>query len=455
MKYLIVLSLMFGPLLIYAQDKKGVKFEEGLSWKQVKAKAKAQNKYIFVDCYTTWCGPCKAMDINVYPNASLGNYLNKNFISVKVQMDSSKTDNDQLRGWYSDAYAIMHDYKVGAFPTFLFLNPDGNIVHRDIGYKTVDDFITLTTYAFDPQKQYYTLLEDYKNGKTTYSHMPYLAKTAQLLNDKDMALVIAKDYMANYLEKVDDSLFCTKENLGFIVKFYSLASSNSKFFNLVYNYPDKADKLMDDNGFSDRFVNYIITKEEIADKLWYEGKPVTRKPNWKKIGLTISQKYKGIYADRLLPSYKLGFYLRIKDWREFAKLREEKIKTFPPKAGEGLSADPWGLNSDAWNLFLYCDDKSILINALKWSELSIKLELNPIIYVQFYDTKANLLYKLGRVNEAIEWEEKAIELDNSNAKKSGQDIGRLSEKEYYPNLAKMKKGEPTWRVLDETKTHKQ
>ncbi len=31
-------------------------------WKEVLAKAKAENKYIVVDCYTDWCGWCKVMD---------------------------------------------------------------------------------------------------------------------------------------------------------------------------------------------------------------------------------------------------------------------------------------------------------------------------------------------------------------------------------------------------------
>jgi thiol:disulfide interchange protein len=44
---------------------KGINFENNLSWEQVKEKAKAENKYIFVDCYATWCGPCKAMDKEV------------------------------------------------------------------------------------------------------------------------------------------------------------------------------------------------------------------------------------------------------------------------------------------------------------------------------------------------------------------------------------------------------
>src|SRR5437016_7533889 len=94
------LIIMVFPFIIKAQsipgisqvndDSKGVQFEKNLNWQQVLAKAKAENKYIFLDCFATWCGPCKLMDKNVYPNDTVGNYFNQNFISVKVQMDETK-----------------------------------------------------------------------------------------------------------------------------------------------------------------------------------------------------------------------------------------------------------------------------------------------------------------------------------------------------------------------------
>ncbi len=68
----------------------GIAFEEGLSWQQVKEKALAANKHIFLDIFATWCGPCKQMDKQVYPNDTVGRFMNARFISVKVQMDSTK-----------------------------------------------------------------------------------------------------------------------------------------------------------------------------------------------------------------------------------------------------------------------------------------------------------------------------------------------------------------------------
>jgi len=47
----------------------GIRFVQGLTWEKVVKRAKKENKYIFVDCYTTWCGPCKRFG-PVYEKAS-------------------------------------------------------------------------------------------------------------------------------------------------------------------------------------------------------------------------------------------------------------------------------------------------------------------------------------------------------------------------------------------------
>src|SRR5690349_11279787 len=79
----------------------GIKFNISLSWQQVLEKAKSENKYIFVDCYTTWCKPCREMEKFVYPLDTVGDFFNKNFISIKLQMDTTKNDSEQIKGSYS------------------------------------------------------------------------------------------------------------------------------------------------------------------------------------------------------------------------------------------------------------------------------------------------------------------------------------------------------------------
>src|SRR5688572_603672 len=97
MKKLLFLGL-FMPLAVLSQNN-GIQFEKGLNWEQVKAKAKKENKHIFLDFYTTWCGPCKRMEKEVYANDTVANFFNQKFISVQVQMDETEKDTDETKGW--------------------------------------------------------------------------------------------------------------------------------------------------------------------------------------------------------------------------------------------------------------------------------------------------------------------------------------------------------------------
>src|SRR6187455_469801 len=119
MKKLLLLLLVL-PLFSIARQ--GMHFEHQLSWKEIQAKAKAENKYIFVDAFTTWCGPCREMAANVFPMEKVGQFFNDKFVNVKVQLDTTANDNDEVKKWYADAHDIMNDYKVQVFPTYLFLN---------------------------------------------------------------------------------------------------------------------------------------------------------------------------------------------------------------------------------------------------------------------------------------------------------------------------------------------
>jgi thioredoxin-related protein len=429
-----------------AQNETGVKFENSLSWPEVLTKAKTENKYIFVDVYASWCGPCKLMDQQVYPNDTIGSYLNDHFISVKVQMDSTDKDNEQIKEWYGDARAINEKYKIQGFPSFLFFTPDGELVSRELGYKDVNDFYKLASYALDPERTRYAMeIEQYKEGKRDYPRMGNLVKAArELQGDNALAATIALDYKTNYLDKLSTAELCTKGNLEFINGNINLINSKDKFFQLFYTEGKKVDSLLNDKGRSWQLVNYIINKEEIEEKLWANNMPVTRRPDWARIKSAISKKYGDAYVEQLFPAAELEFYKRSKNWSEFVRLRNKGLKEHSLKGGTSLNADAWTLNVDAWDLFLDCNDKTLLSDALKWSEISNQLLL-PDTLVQCLDTKANLLYKLKRVDDAIALEEAVVQRICKRELELGVRKGFYSQ-EYVDNLSKMKNGLPTWNV---------
>jgi thiol:disulfide interchange protein len=132
--YVLIVCAFFLCGIGKAQEN-GIKFETGLSWQQVKAKAQAENKLIFMDCYATWCGPCKQMEQEIYPRKEVGDYLNAHFVNVKLQMDKTSSDEQLVRTWYACADSLSKLFHISAYPTYLFFSMDGQPLHETVPRK--------------------------------------------------------------------------------------------------------------------------------------------------------------------------------------------------------------------------------------------------------------------------------------------------------------------------------
>jgi thioredoxin-related protein len=401
---------------------KGIVFERDLHWQQVKEKAKAENKYIFVDCFTTWCGPCKKMDADVYAKDSVGDYMNAKFISLKLQLDTSKQDNDHIKSCYAEASAIQREYKVPGYPTYLFFSPDGKIVNRGMGYKNPGDFIQLAANSLNPGKQYYTLIDNYRHGHKDYTSLPALSNIAQKAGDDSMAAVVALDYIDNYLLKLSDDKLYTKDNIFFITSFYKLLHSKTRAFDLFYQHAGKVDAAMNEKGFSVQMADYVIYTEDVAPAV-AAGKNAGTEPDWNRIYANIKNKYRPDYAERNVVKGKVGWYHYKKDWKSYARYLVQQVEA------SGSESVVY-LNNSAFEVFKFSDDKQELEKAISWAEHAMRLEPKPSFVIM--DTKANLLYKLGRKEEGIALEEKALAVEPR-------------AKDLQATLEKMKKGEETWK----------
>ena len=98
----------------------GTNFRD-LSFDEALAAARAEGKLLFVDCYTTWCGPCKNMAEKVFPQKAAGDYFNPRFVCVKYDMEQG------------EGVELAKRWEVHAYPTFLIIRPDGSIHHRMVG----------------------------------------------------------------------------------------------------------------------------------------------------------------------------------------------------------------------------------------------------------------------------------------------------------------------------------
>src|ERR1700712_175825 len=162
-----ILPLILAFLFVGANAQEtGMHFEHNTTWQNILAKAKAENKYIFLDCFTTWCGPCKMMSFKIFPTAEVGNFYNAKYINASTQMDTlASKDNAEVKSWYATSHEIAVKYDVRAYPTYLIFNPNGEIVQRFVGSMAADEFITKGNEALIPEKQYYTQLRKYQAGE--------------------------------------------------------------------------------------------------------------------------------------------------------------------------------------------------------------------------------------------------------------------------------------------------
>ena len=110
-----------------ANDAKGTEFFKG-TFAEALAKAKKENKKLMVDCYTLWCGPCRYMTKNVFPDENLGKFMNENFVCLQLDME------------HGEGPECNKTFKVKAYPTFIFFDADGKEMNRFEGMAMQDEF---------------------------------------------------------------------------------------------------------------------------------------------------------------------------------------------------------------------------------------------------------------------------------------------------------------------------
>jgi thiol-disulfide isomerase/thioredoxin len=388
----------------------GIRFEQNLSWPEVVAKAKTEHKFIFVDCYTTWCGPCKDMNKRIFPQAAVGKFYNEHFINVKLQMDTTQKDDQAVRRWHPIAQKFAHDYYIYSYPTYLYFDSNGTVLHRSSGIShNANAFIEKGLEAFRPEKQYFTNRQKYEGGYRTDTFLRNLAQTAYELNDLTFAKYVMRDYLAT-----QETIY-TQTTLKLLEE--TLENSTDTAFTIFLENAHLVDSVLG-NGSASSATNYIILREELFQP--YFG---TALPNWDELAVTLKSKYP-THAHQALLYCKLMYAERKKDWKNYFPLLETYMDLY------GKEVALIDLNFFAYAVFENYNTEFFLSKAIRWCKEFITSTNEPA----FYDTYANLIYKNGNKQKAIIWETKALVM----AKEP-------DEKKNYRNiLNKMKQGEKTW-----------
>lgn len=138
MKKILFIACLLFSLNLVAQE--GIKFQHG-TWAQAKELAAKENKLIFVDFYTQWCGPCYNMAQTVFTLYSVGTVYNTNFINMKIDAENG------------EGIELAKRYAVRSYPTYCFIDPKTEeVVHRAGSNIPAESFIYVGESAVNPKR---------------------------------------------------------------------------------------------------------------------------------------------------------------------------------------------------------------------------------------------------------------------------------------------------------------
>lgn len=164
----------------------GINFQD-LTLEEGLAKAKKENKKVFIDVFATWCGPCKFLSKNIFIDEELGAFMNENFVSLKI--DGEKGDGPQL----------MRDFKLSSYPTMLFLSPEMDLLKKLIGVVGPEVITAAGNEALFPERsEMNQLKEKYNAGDRDRE---FLAKyVIELLNNDGEVDPVLAEFLKLYPE---------------------------------------------------------------------------------------------------------------------------------------------------------------------------------------------------------------------------------------------------------------
>ncbi len=123
-----IITIHATPVLAGEGNGTGVQFTEK-SWAEILKTAAKEKKLVFVDFYTTWCGPCKMLKRHSFPDKAVGEFFNANFINVSIDAENG------------EGVELANKYSVRAYPTLLVLDKDGKVVHSSLGYMSPEQLL--------------------------------------------------------------------------------------------------------------------------------------------------------------------------------------------------------------------------------------------------------------------------------------------------------------------------
>lgn len=348
-----------------------MKFEN--SWDEAITKARMSGKLIFLNAYAEWCEPCKEMEEYTFTDLEVANYFNSNFINVHLDMEDYP------------GVELAEEYSIAVFPSYLFIDGNGNVVHRGCGAMDANQFLHL---GEDAKIDSITLLAMEKRFDSGDRSPDFMIGYLELLED---ACLDAERFAADYLKGIELEKL-TEETPWEVFASYQWDIYSREFQYLLNNRNNFEDALGQKVVNAKLYDTYLSQYQEVfeAEELHDFGMRAL---------LHSFQDVSFTGADTLRLMMNLHYSEYKENWAEYAEFAIDLV-------GMTDINDPEQLNELAWKFYLFVDNKSQLEIASSWAQQAVDKQPEPSII----DTYASLQFKLGNKKKAIELEKRALAL---------------------------------------------
>ncbi|WP_298263143.1 DUF255 domain-containing protein [uncultured Lutibacter sp.] len=393
--YIILVGIIFSCAQEKKELPKAIDFRNG-TFKELLAVAEKEDKLIFIDCYTSWCAPCKWMDKNVFVNENVYSFYNSTFINYKIDMEKG------------EGPELAKKYQVSSYPTYLFINSKGDLVHKSTSRMSVEEFITVGENAIDPSKAFGILTAKYEQNKMSNDEMLNYAISLQ-----KMRINTADEVLDKLMLKVDDEWLLSLSGWKLIESF--VFDENSKLFNVL-------------NSNKEYFIS--ITNKKTVYKVY-------QRILQRKMYASTNEQNETLFFQQLDSLKKLtdkardiailhcNYYAKANDADKFIKISNYYVDNF-------LTDDPETIAFIARSVYRKSFEESPKI-LLQAAELITKAyEMNPNDYGTV-STFAQIQGIVGNKEEAIKAGELAVKMADTISskvkKRALQNLKELKEKQ--------------------------
>ena len=181
-----------------------------LSFDEAIAAAAKEKKQVFIDFYTDWCGPCKNMTKNVFPQVAVGEFMNKNFVCVKYNAEKEGKE-------------LAKTYKVSAYPTFIIVDTQKKVLFELKGSMDGETLINRIKAGLNPEQTPERMEARYNSGERTPELINLYAMSKMQKGQENEGFKIINDYF----NSLDKNQRLASEN-AFLYTVYTISLNDPK-----------------------------------------------------------------------------------------------------------------------------------------------------------------------------------------------------------------------------------